>query len=88
MAQVMKGVEPFLQQALEKVEKLKEAEVARSKALEATIDTHRGDQSRRRMHADASEAGGGPVVHSQRGHGEPTQMTSAPLARPGLPAAV
>lgn len=71
----MKGVEPFLQQALEKVEKLREAEQQRGKALEATIDTHRGDQHRRRQ-ADPSEV---VSPQAQRGQGEPSQMTSARL---------
>lgn len=71
----MKGVEPYLQEALQKVEQLKEQETARSKALEATIDTHRGDSARRRAAADAVEAERSSPAASVRGQGEPNQLT-------------
>ncbi|MCJ1423625.1 hypothetical protein MMC29_001509 [Sticta canariensis] len=71
----MKGVEPYLQEALQKVEQLKEAETARSKALEATIDTHRGDSARRKAAADAYEAGS-PSNSARGHHGEPNQLTA------------
>lgn len=71
----MKGVEPYLQEALQKVEQLKEQETARSKALEATIDTHRGDSARRRAAADAVEAERSSPAASARGQGEPNQLT-------------
>ena len=83
--QVMKGVEPFLQQALEKVHQLKEAEVSRSKALEATIDTHRGDLVRRRAAADSADASASHHSFPTPRAGEPTQMTSAPLLPHSMP---
>ena len=79
----MKGVEPYLQEALQKVEKLKEEEQARNKALEATIDMHRGDLARRRAAADASESGHSGSLH-QRGSGEPPQVTSTPAISPSM----
>ena len=71
IVQVMRGIEPFLQEALQRVQRLKEQEQACNKTLEATIDTHRGDLSRRR--ADAADASPLPP----RTQGERAQMTSA-----------
>ena len=75
--QVMKSIEPFLTQALEKVQQLKEAEQRRSRALDTVIDTFREDQGRQRRAADASEARGEGASFRQ---GEPVQIDSAPCS--------
>ena len=71
----MKSIEPFLHQALEKVEQLKAAEALRCKSLEAVIGDFKQQQAKQRQAADAVEA-----AHRGEGsirQGEPVQFSSA-----------
>ena len=70
----MKGIEPILHHAQEKIEQLKEAQQVRSRTLEATIETHR-DSARRRAAADAEASTSSHA--GQRHQGEPMQITGA-----------
>ena len=73
----MKSIEPFLQQALAKVEQLKVAEATRSQALDTAIETFKADQVKQRKAADASELRNEGNSFRQ---GEPVQIDSAPCA--------
>lgn len=80
MPQVMRGIEPFLAQALEKIEQLKDQQAVRSRALEATIEGHRDDT--RRIAAEDADVSGSHVASRQ---GEPIQMTGGLNACRRLP---
>lgn len=70
----MKSIEPFLHQALEKVEQLKAAEGVRCKNLEGVIGDFQQQQAKQKQAACASEA-----AHRGEGsirHGEPVQFSS------------
>ncbi|KAK9788851.1 hypothetical protein WJX73_007548 [Symbiochloris irregularis] len=69
-SEVMRGVEPFLAQALEKIEQLKDQQAVRSRTLEATIELHR--DGTRRMAAEDADVSGTHVTVRQ---GEPIQLT-------------
>ena len=75
----MRSIEPFLKQALEKVEQLKASESQRSRSLETIITDYKQQQARERQAAEASEA-----AHRGDGslrQGQPVQFSSEPYLR-------
>lgn len=80
LQQVMRGIEPFLAQALEKIEQLKDQQAVRSRALEETIVLHRDDM--RKMAAEDADVSGSHVASGRQG--EPIQLTGGVLSMAAL----